>query len=131
MRLRACRSATSELLSSRRALALPFGRSLQLTAGRVNVAPARSPHRSRDSCLEDDVAERPDPSVVRALVGGARPRVERDQIDLRWKLVLADQPDQLARVLVAVVLVLEHHIFERDPPRIVRARVSGARLEQL
>src|SRR3954447_19455330 len=104
MRLPVCRSATSELLSSRRALALALCRSLQLTAGRVNVAAARSPNRGRDSRVEDDVAERPDPRLVRAFVGRAGPWVERDQIDLRRKLVLADQPDQLARVFVAVVL---------------------------
>ena len=44
---------------------------------------------------------------------------------------MAQQPDQLARVRVAVVLVLEHYIFERDAPRIIGAGIVGAGLEQL
>ncbi len=34
-------------------------------------------------------------------------------------------------MLIAVVLVLEHHIFEGDPPRIAGTRIGGAGFEQL
>src|SRR3546814_10511583 len=55
----------------------------------------------------------------------AGPGVEGDQVDLRGQLVLLDEPNQLARIGVAVVLVLQHHIFEGDAPRIVGGGIAA------
>src|SRR4029453_15817190 len=93
---------------------LPFGGSLELPAGGVDVAAAGRTHGRRDSGLEHNIAERPDPLVSRAFVRSAWPGVEWDEVDLRRQFVPADQPNQFARMLVAVVLVLEHYIFECD-----------------
>src|SRR3954452_13630509 len=118
---------------SRNRRALPFFlcRRLQLTASRVDVAAARRAHRGRNARLEDDVAEGADALVGRAFVPRPGPRIERDEVHLRRKLVLANQPHELARVLRTVILVLEHDIFEGDAARIVRAGVSRAGFEQL
>src|SRR3546814_13036504 len=45
-------------------------------------------------------------------------------------LVLLDQADQFACIGVAVILVLQHHIFESDAPGIVRTRISGTGRQQ-
>src|SRR3954454_23676483 len=118
-------------LRNRRAFSLFLCRRLQLSASRVDVAAARRAYGCRNARLEDDVAEGADALVGRAFVPRSQPRIERDQVHLCRKLVLADQPHELARVLRTVVLVLEHHIFEGDAPRIVRAGVSRAGFEQL
>src|SRR5579864_5351805 len=103
----------------------------KLPAGSVNVTAARSSDRRRNAGLEDDVAEGLDPVLVGTFIGSSGPGIERNQIHLGRELVLADQSNELACMIVAVVLVLEHHIFERDPPRVVRARVGRTGLEQL
>src|SRR5215210_6459764 len=77
-------NAIRELL---RALPLALRCGLQLPAGGVDIAAARSPHRGRDPGFENDVRERADAVGLRAFVGRARPRVERDQIDLGRQLV--------------------------------------------
>src|SRR4029079_14573362 len=89
--------------------ALPFRRSLQLPAGGVDIAAAGGAHGRRDAAFEYDVAERPDPLGLGAFVGCAGPGIERDQVDLGRQPVPADQPHELARILVAVVLALQHH----------------------
>src|SRR3712207_5054402 len=76
----------------------------QLTAGGHDVAAAGAADRGGDAGFEDDVGETPDASLVGTFVGRAGPWVERDQVDLGGELVLADQTDQLAGVLVAVIL---------------------------
>src|SRR4029078_10046031 len=119
------------LLCGLRRLALSLGSSLHMATRAVDVAPARRTHGRRDARLEHDVAERPDAFVRRAFVSRAGPWVERDELDLRRQAVLADQPHQLARMLVAVVLVPEHHIFEGDSPGVIGARIRGAGLRQL
>src|SRR4051812_33394967 len=107
---RTCRTSAlrtgASTLGRLAAPALFLRRGLELATSRVDVAPARRAHRRGNAAFEDDVAEGPDPRRVGAFVGRAGPRVERDQIDLRRQPVLADQPNQLAGVVVAVVLVL-------------------------
>src|SRR3569623_2013215 len=93
---------------------LPLRRGLQLPARRVDVAPARGADRGGDAGFEDDVREGAHALRGRGVVRRAGPGVERDQIDLGGQLVLADQADEFARVLVRIVLVAEHHILERD-----------------
>src|SRR4051794_3921883 len=115
----------------RRALSLFLCRRLQLSASRVDVAPARSAHRCRNARLENDVAKRAYPFVGRTFVWCTRPGIERNEVHLRRKLVPAEQPHELARVLGAVVLILQHHIFEGDAAGVVGARISGASLKQL
>src|SRR5947209_16357191 len=48
----------------------------------------------RSARVENNVAEGPDSLVRRTFVRRARPRIERDQVDLRRQLVLADQPNE-------------------------------------
>ena len=43
---------------------------------------------------------------------------------------MLQQANKFVRMLVGVVLVLEHDIFEGDAPRIRRARIGGAGFEQ-
>src|SRR5690606_23862004 len=63
---------------------------------------------------------------VRAFVGGAGPRVERDEVHLGGDFVFAQQAHQFAGVFVAVVFVLQHHVFEGDAAGVVCAGVGGA-----
>src|SRR3546814_4088230 len=105
-------------------------RTFQLTAGGHDVAPARGAYRRRNARLENQAAERAHPFGRRTFILSAGPGVEGDQIDLRVQAILLDQPDQLARILVAVILVFQHHIFEGDAPRIARPRIIGARSEE-
>src|SRR3954447_22296546 len=90
-----------------RAAPLP-GRRFELAAGGHDVAATRTPDRRADPGREHDLGKAPDPLLVRTFIAASGPGVERDQVHLRRQLVLADQPDQLARIVVAVVLVLEH-----------------------
>src|SRR3546814_1555199 len=75
---------------------------------------ARGAYRRRNARLENQAAERAHPLGRRTFILSAGPGVEGDQIDLRVQAILFDQPDQLARILVAVILVFQHHIFERS-----------------
>src|SRR5690606_24617090 len=82
---------------------------LELAAGGVDVVAAGAAHRRDPAGLVEQLLEPADRRIVRALVAGARERVERDQVDLGRVLHLqpvvevAHQPDQFARVLGLVV----------------------------
>src|SRR3546814_10320244 len=68
---------------------------------------------------------------VRSYIVRAGPGVERNEVHLGWQPVFADQPHQFARVVVAVVLPFEHHIFKGDAPRIIGTGIGGAGGQQL
>src|SRR3569623_142478 len=72
----------------------PLRRGLQL--------PARGADRGGDAGFDDDVREGAHALRGRGVVRRAGPGVERDQIDLGGQLVLADQADEFARVLVRI-----------------------------
>src|SRR5690554_2654778 len=74
---------------------------LELAAGGVDVVAARATHRRDAAGLVEQLLEAAHGGIVRALEGGARERVERDQVDLGRVLhlqpvvELAHQLDQL------------------------------------
>src|SRR3569832_1031028 len=105
----------------------PLGFALELAASSKDIAAARRAYRRRVAGLVDDVGELLDPRRARAIVVGARPRIERDQVDLGWNA--AQQPHQLTRIGIGIVDVLEHHILERDAARIAETRVVAAGLD--
>src|SRR3546814_10206 len=109
--------------------ALLFRSRFKLAARRHDVATAWTADGCRNPRLEDDVRESLHPLIRRTFVGSTGPGVERNEVHLGGQLVFADQADKLARILVAVVLVLQHHIFEGDAPGIVGARIVGAGLQ--
>src|SRR3546814_2146942 len=80
----------------------------------LDVAPARGADRGGDTGLENQVAERAHSLGRRAFIGRAGPGVERDQIDLCGQAILLEQPHQFVSVGVAVILVLQHHIFRSE-----------------
>src|SRR5690606_28956932 len=55
---------------------------LELAAGGVDVVAARAPHRGDAAGLVEQLLEAAHGAIFRALEGGARERVERDQVDL-------------------------------------------------
>src|SRR3546814_9443698 len=77
-------------------------------------SPGGGAYRRRNARLENQAAERAHPLGRRTFILSAGPGVEGDQIDLRVQAILLDQSDQLARILVAVILVFQHPIFEGD-----------------
>src|SRR5882757_3982811 len=60
-----------------------LGRTLELAAGGKDVASARGAHRRGVAGIDDDLGELLDLLPVRAFVFAARPRIERNQVDLR------------------------------------------------
>src|SRR5690606_11298314 len=78
---------------------------LELATGRVDVVAAGTPDHGQHLRVEQDLLERADLGLVRALVAGARERIERNQVDLAritrldGVVELAHQPGQLARML--------------------------------
>src|SRR6476661_3704720 len=72
----------------------PLGLALELAAGGEDVTAAGGAHRGGIAGPIDDIGELLDPSRRRALVGAARPGVERDQVDLGRDV--GEQADQLA-----------------------------------
>src|SRR5262249_59282402 len=60
-----------------------FGRALELAASGQDVAPARRAHRRGVAGIEDDLGKFLDSLPIRALVSGAGPWIERDEVDLR------------------------------------------------
>jgi uncharacterized membrane protein len=109
-------------------LAGAFGRGLELAAGGHDVLAARGADRAGVAGLVDDVGEGLDPRPVGALVGRAGPFVEGDQVDLGRDA--GDQLHQPARVGVAVVHALQHHVFEGDPLGVRQPRILAQRVEQ-
>src|SRR6185312_9294075 len=93
-----------------------FGLRLQLAAGGEDVAATRRADRRRVAGVEDIFGELFDLLPLRALILGARPRIERDQIDFRRNAL--EQLHQKLGVIHGVVDALEHHIFEGDAARI-------------
>ena len=74
-----------------------LGRTLELPAGREDIAPARRAHRRRVAGVEDVFGELLDLLPVRAFVSGAWPRIEWNEIDLRWYAF--EEPNQRFGVL--------------------------------
>src|SRR3954454_20220526 len=60
-----------------------FGLAFELAASGEYVTSARRPYRARVAGVEHDVGEALDHRPLRAFVRAARPRIERDQVDLR------------------------------------------------
>src|SRR6516162_5779792 len=60
----------------------PFGFALELAASSEDVAAARRAHRRGIAGVEHDLGEFLDLLPVRAFMSGARPGIERDEIDL-------------------------------------------------
>src|SRR5215472_19172114 len=59
-----------------------LGCALELAAGGEDVAPARRAHRRRIAGVEDVLGKFLDLLPVGAFIAAARPRIERDQVDL-------------------------------------------------
>src|ERR1700722_18747048 len=113
---------------------LPFARRqflglrFQLAASGQDVAATRRAHRRGIAGVENIFRELFDLIPVRTLVARARPRVERNEIDLGRNAL--QQLDQQLGVVERIVDALEHHIFERDAPRIGGAWIISAGLQQ-
>src|SRR5436305_14720943 len=84
-------------LADAEALALAF----QLATGGEDVAAARGPDRRSVAGPVDDLGEALDRLPVGALIGGARPRVEGDEVDLGGNA--GEQADEIAGVRGGVV----------------------------
>src|SRR5262249_42875281 len=106
-----------------------FGRALELAASGQDVAPARGAHRRGVAGIENDLGEFLDSLPIRALVGGAGPRIERDEVDLRRNA--REQVDQRLCVGKRIIDALEHDVFERDAPRVGNTGIVAAGVEQL
>src|SRR5262245_9669787 len=106
-----------------------FGRALELAASGQDIAPARCAHRRGVAGIEDDFGKFLDSLPIRALVPGAGPRIERDEVDLRRDA--REQLDQRLGVGKRIIDALEHDVFERDAPRVGNAGIVAAGVEQL
>src|SRR5258708_7825675 len=91
----------------------------ELPAGRHDVLAARRAHRRGISRLEDDVTELPDRLARRAFVGRARPRIERDEVDLGGDA--AAPGDAGAGLGPAVIAALAAAVFEVESACTARA----------
>ncbi len=112
------------------ALALSFSVSLFNCpqAARISRA-ARRAHRARIAGRKDDVGKRLDPLPIGTFVRRAGPGIEGNQIDLGRNAF--QKPHQFARLGRPVIDILQHHIFEGDPPGIGDAGIGPAGLQQL
>ena len=99
--------------------------SVRSAAGGQDVAAARCANRRGVACLLDDPRKGVNTVVGRAAVSRAGPGIERDQVHLRRDIL--QQADELARVGVAVVDPVQHHVLERDRPS---RRVAATGVEQ-
>src|SRR5215210_757141 len=108
-----------------RALRRGLGR--ELPARRVDVTPAREPHRRAQPVLLERGLEGVDRGARGALVNGAR-RVVRDQVELVDPRV--EQPGELDGLAVGVVDPREHHVLDEDAALAARV-VALAGLEHL
>ena len=93
-----------------------------------DVAAARRADRRGVAGPVDDVGEFLDAFPVGALIFGARPGIERDQVDLGRNAL--EQADQVERVLVAVVDTFQHHVFEGDALGVGQARILPAGVQK-
>src|SRR5258708_622164 len=110
------RSASERVRVRRRTAAAPLAlaRGLELPARRHDVTTPRRADRRDVAGLHQHSGEGSDRVIVRALIGSARPWIERGQIHLRWNA--GKQADELARLGRRIVDALQHHILERDAP---------------
>ena len=90
-----------------------FGGRFQLPTGGHDIFAARGSDGAGIARLVDDIGKTLDLVPIRPLIGGARPFVERDQVDLGGDA--RNQLDQTAGIIVAVIDALEHHIFKGNP----------------
>src|SRR5690242_2382582 len=81
--------------------AQPLGGRLELAAGGEGVAAARRAHRACIAGAVEDGGEALDGVAVGTFIGGARPGIERDEIDLGGNSL--EQLDQTAGVLPAII----------------------------
>src|SRR3989304_3682418 len=118
-------SAWLYLPCAARASGLVLPPSGKLTAGCVDIVPARPARRHYQSGGDQDFGEAADGFARRALETGIGERIERNQVELAWDV--AHQCDQLSRMFRAVVDALEpavlagHDVARRLVP-IARAR---------
>src|SRR5262249_28909812 len=104
-------------------------RALELAASGEDVAPARRAHRRGVAGIEDDLGKFLDSVPIRALVSGARPWIEWNEVDLRRDA--REQLDQRLGVGKRIIDALEHDVFERDAPRVGNGGIVAAGVEQL
>src|SRR5665213_3346096 len=100
----------------------------ELAAGGHDVATARRAHRRGIARAVHDLGEFLDLVPVGAFIGRAGPGIERDEIDLRRNA--ANELHQFFRIGQGIVHALQHHIFERDAPRVGGAGIIAAGLQQ-
>src|SRR5215467_13562038 len=104
------------------------GCTLELPASGQDVASARGADRRRIAGAKDDCGELLDHIPIRTRKRGARPWIERDQIDFGRNALKALH--QRARVGERIVDTFEHHILKRDPAGIGKTRIVAAGRKQ-
>src|SRR5262245_32870711 len=105
-----------------------LGSRFELAAGGEDVAAAGGAHRARIAGAVQHRGEALDGLAIGALIGGTRPGIERDEVDLGGDA--PEQLDQALGVVEAVIDALEHHIFEGDAPGVGQARIGAAGRQQ-
>src|SRR4051794_34388785 len=85
-------------------------RALELSAGGIDVASARTPDKGRQSSLDHDLLEGADAVIRRRAEINAGARIQRDEVDLGAEA--AQQFGKLTGVLHIVIHAVEKDVFK-------------------
>ena len=97
-------------------------RPLQLSARSINISAARTTHKRRNACLDQQVFECLDALLCRRTELDARPGIERDEI--YFAADTAQQFNHFSGVSSGIIHVAEQNVFKRDAFTVAEREVA-------